>query len=510
MADVAARSTALHATHHDETPCSPVTAPGRLAREVVHVRRDGRIGMVPSAMRDRGATPHGTSPFEALSIPIADRLHWLDLFAAGIRRHHDRLVTTVVEELGKPAWEVTLTEVLPLLASIQWHRRHLRRLLGPKRQRGGAWWQWGDRVRTERAPVGRVLLIATWNYPIQLLGIQLVQSIAAGNETWVKPSERSPRAQSLLLTIVRWALGEAGIPQDMLVECDASREEGERLLLEHHFDHVLFTGSTAVGRSIAEIAASRLTPTTLELSGHDSAIVCADADLQLAARSIWQAVLLNAGQTCMAPRRVLVEAAAYRHFLGRLAPLAAAASPLTMVDASAATRTFAAVRDALQRGGRSLSGVAEPPNGRSIRPHAVADAAPESSLFAGEHFGPAVAVTPVADLNEALGLHGSVGQALATSVFTRSPKALCARASSFGSSFVTINDCVRPTSHPATALAGRGTSGWGASRGTSGLLALTREVTVTERGWLTPPPEAPSERLLAWIRRWSGVTGEHS
>jgi acyl-CoA reductase-like NAD-dependent aldehyde dehydrogenase len=465
--------------------------------------------MASRALPDGGPTSDGPLEVQTLSIPIADRLHWLDRFAAGLRRQHDRLVATVVEELGKPAWEVTLTEMLPLLASIHWHRRHLKRLLGPKRQRGGAWWQWGDAVRTERTAVGRVLLIATWNYPIQLLGVQLVQSIAAGNETWVKPSERSPRAQSLLLSTVRWALGEAGIPQDMLVECDASREEGERLLREHHFDHVLFTGSTAVGRSIAEIAASRLMPTTLELSGHDSAIVCADADLDLAARSIWQAVLLNAGQTCMAPRRVLVEAAAYRHFLGRLAPLAAATSPLTMVDASAATRTFAAVRDALQRGGRSLSGVVEPPNGRALRPHAVADATPESTLFAGEHFGPAVAMTSVADLNEAFGLHRSVGQALATSVFTRSPKAIRARAASLGTSFVTINDCVRPTSHPATALAGRGTSGWGASRGASGLLALTREVTVTERGWLTPPPEAPSERLMVWIRRWSGLTGGH-
>lgn len=441
----------------------------------------------------------------APAAPIETRRRWLLAFAARLRARHDELCSTVAEEIGKPAAETTLAELLPLLASIAWHRRAIRRELSPRRLGGAAWWQRGDRVWVERAPVGRVLIIATWNYPLQLLGIQFVQSIAAGNETWVKPSERSPRSQALLVGIAQDAMTEVGIPRETLRLAPADRSEGARLVRDGRFDHIVFTGSTSVGRSIAEVAATTLTPTTLELSGQDSAIVCADADVRLAARSIWQAMTMNAGQTCMAPRRVLVVRSAYRAFLAELAPLAAAARPLRLIDEAAALRSFDVAADAVAGGGRSLSGIIERPIGASLRPLAIVDAPRTGELYRGEHFGPVIAIASVEDFDEALALHAGVGQALSTSVYTRSPQAVRARAGDVGSSFVTINDCVRPTAHPAASIVGRGASGWGASRGRSGLLALSREVTVTSRGLFTPPPEMPSPSLLAWIRRFAGL-----
>ena len=186
-------------------------------------------------------------------------------------------------------------------------------------------------LRCGRASLGRVLIIATWNYPIGLLGVQLVQAIAAGNHVTVKPSERSPESQRRLA-----GLAAACAPRGWIEVLDASRCEGERAVQNGAFDHVVFTGGTATGRQVAASAAQTLTPTSLELSGSDSALVLADADVRQAARRIWQAVTLNAGQTCMAPRRALVDRAIYGAFVAELAPLAAAARSVRLVDADQA------------------------------------------------------------------------------------------------------------------------------------------------------------------------------
>lgn len=433
------------------------------------------------------------------------RLDFLRELARRLRGAEPELVRLAEEEIGKGAFETLTSDLMPLWASIAWHRRHLRAVLGPRRIAGRAWWQFGQSHRVMRFPVGRVAIIATWNYPIQLLGIQVVQAIAAGNRVWVKPSERSPRTQAHLLRVVQASIDAAGLPVDTLTVCGATRDEGAELLRRERFDHILFTGSTSVGRAIAEVAARTLTPTTLELSGRDSAIVLEDGDPRLAARSIWHGVTLNAGQTCMAPRRALVHRSRYAEFLAALAPMVAAAGPLTLIDEAAARRAESLVRDAVAVGGRSLAGLIEPRRGATMRPVAVVDCPADAELLEGDHFGPVVAVTPFDDPAEALRLHRRGGQALATSVFTRRatlPEEFLAR---LGSGLVTLNDCILPSAHPAVALAGRGASGWGASRGTAGLVALTREVTVARTGRWRTPLEPPTELGMRWLRRCLGL-----
>jgi len=430
--------------------------------------------------------------------PLEARLRWLRRFERAIRDAMDEWCGLVATETGKPPFETIASDLLPLLACVAWHRRHARGLLRPRRLSGRPLWLLGTRHELRREPLGRVGIIATWNYPIQLLGIQLVQAIVAGNRVTVKPSERSPRVQARLVALAV----EAGLPDGWIELRPADRSEGARLVADPSIDHLVFTGSTAVGTEIARAAAARLLPTTLELSGRDSALVLADADAGLAARTVWNAVAMNAGQTCMAPRRVLVVGARYREFLAALAPLVAAAPPVTLVDAAAAKATFAAVADALARGGRPLAGAVEPPAGRAMRPVAVVDAPRAGPLWDGDHFGPALAVVPVADLDEAIALHRSIGQALATSVYTRDTAAVGDLAGRLGSSFVTVNDTVVPTAHPAASLGGLGPSGWGVSRGAAGLLALTREVTVSVTGrFFRPPAGPPTPSAIMALRR---------
>lgn len=440
---------------------------------------------------------------------VRERAAWLASFRRSVAAHEPELRALIAAEIGKPTWEALTSDIMPLLAACKWLERRLPRLLRPRRLRGGAFWQVGERHWVRREPLGAVAIIATWNYPVQLLGIQLIQALGAGNRVVVKPSEHAARTQTRLMQLA----ADAGLPEGMLRWVAATREAGRELLAGQRFDHVVFTGSTGVGRAVAAWAAETLTPTTLELSGRDSAIVLRDADAQLAAASIWSAVTANAGQTCMAPRRVLVEEPIYGRFLAALAPLAAAARPARLISERAAAEAYEAALNAVAgpqrngRGGRSLSGVMEPPRGRDLRPLVIVDCPAECSLARGEHFGPVVAVIPVASLREALEIHRACGQHLAVSLFTRGR----AREAidRLGASNVIINDAVRPVAHPAVALGGRGESGWGVTRGEEGLLAMTRAVYVSRTSaWLrtptAPPPGRGEERLAALVRWWYG------
>jgi aldehyde dehydrogenase (NAD+) len=262
-----------------------------------------------------------------------------------------------------------------------------------------------------------------------------------------------------------------------------------------------------VGRRIAEVCATQLTPSTLELSGSDSAIVLADADARAAARAIFMGVVGNSGQTCMAPRRVLVERAAFPAFSAEFARLFAGSARRTLVDADAARHTLAVARAAVDAGGSSIAGAIEPCEGRSMRPIAVADCPIETDLFLGRHFGPAVAVRVVESPEEAFALHARAGQFLATSIWTRRPGTeLAARAERCGSGLVHFNSVLVPSAHPGVSIGGHGASGWGASRGEAGLVAMTREVFVTRTSaFVQPPldePTAKQQGILARFLSW--------
>lgn len=429
----------------------------------------------------------------------SDRRRWLRSFRKAVASHAMELSRLVSEEVGKPVGDAYVTELLPLIAAIRWHERNARRALRMRSVGGRPWWLPGRRVRVGRAPVGRVLIVATWNYPVGLLGVQLVQAIAAGNRVTVKPSERSPESQRRLAGLAA-ACGAA----EWIEVADAARSEGERLVRSEAFDAVVFTGGTDTGRQVASELARGLTPSALELSGSDSALVLSDADPAVAARRIWAAVTMNAGQTCMAPRRALVDRAVYRRFLDALSPLAAGAGPVRLVDSSEANRCVSLAQSAVRHGGRSLSGVAEVASDGWMRPLAIVDCPSSADLVRGEHFGPVLAVVPVAGLDEALRVHRSFRRHLSVSIFTRSVrrwKQDAAAVAGLAASVVTFNECVAPTGHPAMTIAGVGESGWGATRGEAGLMELTRPVSVSETAAWIPDPTPPEDEALEWVDR---------
>lgn len=402
-----------------------------------------------------------------------------------------------------------MADVVPLLESCKWLGKRAYAILGERRVGGNPFWLAGTKVWERREPLGHIGIIATWNYPVQLLGIQLAQALVAGNTVVVKPSERAPRTQLKLLDLAL----EAGLPPGTLTVMPATREAGEAMLTSGRFDHVIFTGSTEVGRAIARTIAPTLTPATLELSGRDSAIVLGDANPALAARAIWGAVCANSGQTCMGPRRALVHDAVYPAFVQELERLAAKSVPRSLIDVTSVGRCRELVADAVRAGGRLVVGGQHSGSSldaaRAWSPTAVVDCPSGAALVEGRHFGAVIAVVRVRSLDEAITLHEMCDQRLATSIYTKNIALAREIAPSLGSTTVTINDTLMPTAHPAVSVGGRGASGMGLSRGVEGLLAMTRPVYVSTgkhsaRRLAETPPSGLVGMTISLLMRWYG------
>ena len=438
-----------------------------------------------------------TSPSRLGPPASPTRRAWVRRFGRLLAADVDIFVDLAARELDKPEWETVAAELLPTIASCRWHGRRAHRVLADRRLGDRPWWLLGQSSVSRRVPLGRVGIIATWNYPIQLLGVQLVQAVMGGNRVVVKPSERSPRTQARLLELAR----HAGLDEHELDVRSPDREAGAALLEEPELDHVVFTGSTAVGRHVAIACAERLISSTMELSGCDSVVVLPDADPVLAARAAWAGLLMNHGQTCMAPRRILVHESIASDFGAAIVPLAAGAPLRRLVDRSAADRHRELVADAVRRGARLASLVDDPRDDEVVRAQVALDCPVDAEAFSSDHFGPLVVTSSWRTQEELVDLHRRGGKYLATSVFTRDHRKADDLVEALGGGIVTVNDTIVPFAHPASTLAPFGDSGWGASQGIEGLMAMTRPVIVSRTGRLRIPPGEPDERAKGMLRR---------
>lgn len=450
--------------------------------------------------RDPRDTPLAAWPRRSLS----QRLVWAACFRRLIAQHADELCDAMRDEIAKPRHEALMGDILPLLSAIKWMEKRAPSILAPRAISGTPWWLRGMKARLRREPLGHVAIIATWNYPVHLLGVQLAQALITGNEVTVKPSERATRTQSLLLDLA----DQAGLPPGVLERASPAREAARDMLALNRFDHVVFTGSTRVGTEVAKTLAKTLTPATLELSGRDSAFVLKDADAKHAARAIFACVTFNAGQTCMGPRRALVHESVYNEFAIEIERLAAKATSRELVDEDAARDAFELCKKAIEAGGKEATGALSEPVGRLWRATAILACPADAELVEGRHFGPALAVVRVPTLTKALEIHHACDQHLSTSIFTRdTARAAKTLAPLLSAGLVTINDCVIPSAHPAVSIMGTGQSGMGISQGEEGLLAMTRPLQITfgpgvARRAIKPPPKILLNALARFTRWW--------
>jgi acyl-CoA reductase-like NAD-dependent aldehyde dehydrogenase len=443
--------------------------------------------------------------------PINERLRPVRAFRQLLADSADELCTAVNAEIGRPVVEVLGGDVLPLADACRFLEREAGTLLRPRkvRLRSRPLWLFLQRDTIYRRPHGIVAIIGTWNYPLFLNGVQIVQALTAGNAVLWKPSEVSKHSAGQLHSL----LLRAGYPGDLLQMLPPTREAGASVV-EADVDHVVFTGSAATGRKIAAQLGERLVSSTLELSGCDAMFVLPDADVELAARAAWFGASLNRGQTCIAVRRAFVHRSIHPAFVESLQKKLAGATPMRLAMEGQVRQAERLLTDAIARGGTVLA----PPVSKSspgdspwtsFRPRVIADATPDMAVCREDCFAPLMAVLPFDDLADALKQNEKCRYGLGSSVFTHDRRAGATIAERIKAGSVSVNDVVAPTAHPATPFGGRGLSGWGVTQGPDGLLAMTvAQVVSVRRGSFRPhydppgAPDAPLGRLLRGLLEW--------
>ncbi|MCW3054722.1 MAG: NAD-dependent aldehyde dehydrogenase, partial [Chthonomonadales bacterium] len=412
--------------------------------------------------------------------PLSDRLTRIRRLHDALARSAEQIAQTLSAETGRPLQESFGAEVIPTLRGLDYLCRQAPSLLKPTRPAGQRTWMLPE-------PYGVIGIIGTWNYPLFLNVVPLCQALAAGNAVVWKPSELA----ILCARETQRLLESIGLPPGV-VEVIYGGAGAGRALTQAECDKYLFTGGVQTGRTIlAELARSGK-PSVMELSGNDACIVCADAPLELAARSAVWARISNAGQSCIAPQRFYVDQRVYGPFLQQVkAQLEALQShELTPLrTASARDRCHRLVRDAIEHGACLLHGGELNPEapGSFYPPTLLAECEDRFAVMAEDLFGPVIAVCPVRDDQEAVARANANPMALGASVWTEDRRRGELLATQLRVGLVSVNSVLLDAAHPAVSFGGVRASGFGKQRGAQGLEEfVVRKVVVLHRQGGTP------------------------
>jgi aldehyde dehydrogenase (NAD+) len=426
---------------------------------------------------------------------VGGRVAALRRLEVGLMERREDLCAALESDLGKPEIEVFLAEYHFLLGEIRQVCRHLKRWLRPRKV-GAPFYFQPSRNRILREPFGVALVIAPWNYPVQLALAPLIAAVAAGNTVVLKPSEMSPASAAFLNDLV----GACFNPKHVAV-VNGGVEVAEELL-EQRFDFVFFTGSTEVGRVVARKAAGHLTPCVLELGGKCPCVVDRNVDVSIAARRILIGKLFNAGQTCFAPDFVAVHRDMRKKLVEALASLL---EELPWEEEMA--------RVVNKRHYQRLLGLVA---GREIRkgeddaerlhfaPRILPEAGWEDAAMREEIFGPILPVVEFADREELTDRLLERSSPLALYVFSRNDEFVDALMDRVPSGSVCINDVAKQSTNLDLPFGGVGASGYGRYRGRAGVESFTYERSVTKRYFLrdffeTLPPRGEK---LEFLKKW--------
>ncbi|MFE5867074.1 aldehyde dehydrogenase family protein [Streptomyces roseifaciens] len=394
--------------------------------------------------------------------PLAWRLGQLEALRTLLTEQADVLLAALRADLGKGPKEAYRTEIGFTLNELDHTVAHLAEWLAPRPAPVPGAFQPAE-ARVVRDPLGVVLVIAPWNYPLQLALTPLVGALAAGNAVVVKPSELAPATSAALARLLPRYLD----PQAVAVVEGAVAET--TALLEERFDHIFYTGNGAVGRIVMAAAARNLTPVTLELGGKSPVLVEPGVDLAATAERLVRGKFLNAGQTCVAPDYVLAigdtATALEEH-------LAAAVRAQYGQDPSADEEYGRIVNErhfdrltGLLGEGRIVTGGVHDRAHRYLAPTVLADVSPEAPVMQEEIFGPILPVIGVPDLDAAIAFVNERDKPLALYAFTESARTKQRLAEETSSGALAFGLPVSHLAVPDLPFGGVGESGMGRYHG---------------------------------------------
>ncbi|XP_040919289.1 aldehyde dehydrogenase family 3 member B1 [Toxotes jaculatrix] len=439
-----------------------------------------------------------------MTIPEQFRRTQLTRLLSMIKDNEEQILNALHKDLAKPKFEAILSEIDIVINELHhaianfksWMQlEYVSKNLATKL----------DNCFVRREPLGVVLIIGPWNYPLQLLILPMVGAIAAGNCAIIKPSEVSAATDSLMAELIPKYLS-----QDCYAVVRGGAEE-TKALLQNRFDHIFYTGSQTVARSILQAASVHLTPVTLELGGKCPCFIYGRVNIEAAARRLVWAKFFNSGQSCVAPDYVLCSPAAQEALLPALRAALEdfyGKEPQTCPDLSriVSSRHWTRLMDLLGKSsGKVVIGGESNEEDKYIAPTVVVDVAEDDALMEEEIFGPILPILTVDSLEKGIDLINRKEKPLALYVFSDESSVVNTVLEKTSSGGFCSNDGIVHMTLPSLPFGGVGASGWGSYHGRWGFETFSHRRACMLRGWalerlnsLRYPPY--SEDKLSWLR----------
>ncbi len=402
--------------------------------------------------------------------------------------YQEAIVNAVKADLGRPDFEAYFE--IASISEINYALKNLKSWVKPKKVSTGIE-QFPASARIYPEPLGVVLIISPWNYPFQLMISPLVGAMAAGNCAVLKPSEIAANTSKVIADII-----QKNFDPDYIAVVEGGVEISQQLL-EEKFDHIFFTGGTAIGKVVMQAAAKHLTPVTLELGGKSPCIVDADVDLKHTAKRITWGKYLNAGQTCIAPDYLLVDRRIKSELLTEIKKCVKefyGDDPAQSPDYGriVSPRHFERLESLLKEGKIVIGGQAKPEE-KFIAPTVLDGVSWESPVMQEEIFGPILPVLEYTDLKEAIAQINARPKPLALYIFSNDKQKQQQVLQSTSSGGLCINDTVMQVAASTLPFGGVGDSGIGNYHGRASFDAFSHYKSVLKKGlwfdqsWRYPP-----------------------
>ncbi|MEI6236682.1 MAG: aldehyde dehydrogenase family protein [Planctomycetota bacterium] len=437
--------------------------------------------------------------------PLSERLKPIAALRAQLARDPGGLGEVVAREIGKSRFEAIAAEILPTAETCAFLVRRAERILAPRTEPMKGTMPFAGSAIVRHVPWGVVAVLVPWNYPLFLCAGSVLNALVAGNAVVMKPS---PRAKETVGAFGQW-LYDAGIPRELAPVLDSSDEMGRKLSASPLINRIVFTGSSTTGRSVLMAAAQNLVPATMELSGYDAVHILRGADVELAAAAVAFGLRLNAGRTCVCPRRVFVDRSVSEKFTSLIGAKLSEMELLSPMDPQTLREADAWAAAIEAGGGRSLNNRA-----RGDANKALAYAGGAAALAAAQgNFVPAIVVATVENPEDALTLDRASNYALGASIFASSKSAAIEFSKQLPPGMIAINECIMPAGEAALPFGGANESGYGVRSGIEGLLEMTRPQTLgISQGSFRPHHLAGEEttallEALLRARHSSGLLG---
>lgn len=410
--------------------------------------------------------------------PKSFRKDCLRKLLKAVKDNEEAIMKALKADMRKNAFDAYVAEIAPIKQEINHALKHLSSWIEPTRVKTDlAFWPGTSSV--EYKPKGVVLIIAPWNYPIQLSLIPLISAIAAGNVAIIKPSELASHSAQLIYRLVHDYL-----PYDCFQVINGEAEIAQALL-KLPFDHIFYTGSTKIGKIVMKAAAENLSPITLELGGKSPCLIDKSSNLKLAAKRIAWGKCLNAGQTCIAPDYVLIEHSSKQEFLAHLKN----ALRSMYGDDSFVSDDYGRIINLPHwsrlinylKDGKIAFGGRHVQSDLYIEPTVMIEVNEHSPLMEEEIFGPILPVIPVADMRHAINFVNHRPYPLALYLFSTRHKVIEAVKTECKYGGMSINDTISHIANINLPFGGRGPSGMGNYHGYYGFKTFSHESALYHR-----------------------------